>query len=209
MGSMPGMTMGGGGGGGPQLLPMWLAIAWAAVFAVVLVVHARHALAESGERRLWHCGHVLMALGMALMFLPASLALTAVSVAAWQEVFAGGAAIAVAWSAVQVARRRPVNALWPLLAVDLAAMIAMWSPDGWATARAWPVVAYFAAQSLLWISDRVRVLDRHPMLVAGDVPGGAGAVSATPLISRRDLRLSMSAMTLGMAFMVAVMGLAS
>jgi Domain of unknown function (DUF5134) len=207
MGSMPGMTMS-GGGGGPQLLPAWLAVAWAAVFAAVLVVHARHALAESGERRLWHCGHVLMALGMALMFLPASLALSAIPAASWQEVFAGGAVIVVAWSAVQFARRRPVNALWPLLAVDLAAMIAMWSPSGWSSARAWPLVAYFGVQSLLWFSDRVRVLDRHPLLVASVVPGTAQAISAAPLISRRDVRLSMSAMTLGMAFMVAVMALA-
>jgi Domain of unknown function (DUF5134) len=205
---MPGMTMS-GPGGGPQLLPVWLAVGWAAVFAAVLVVHARHALAESGERRLWHCGHVLMALGMALMFLPASLALSAIPAASWQEVFAGGAVMVIVWSAVQFARRRPVNALWPLLAVDLAAMIAMWSPGGWSGARAWPVVAYFGVQSLLWFSDRVRVLDRHPLLVAFDIPGEAVAVRAQPLISRLDLRVSMAAMTLGMAFMVAAMQLAS
>jgi hypothetical protein len=32
------------------------------------VIHARHALDSDGQRRLWHSGHVLMALGMVFMF---------------------------------------------------------------------------------------------------------------------------------------------
>jgi hypothetical protein len=61
----------------------------------------------------------------------------------------------------------------------------------------------------LWITNRVRVLDRHPVLVAVDAPGAATAVGVRPLISRADLRVSMATMTLGMAFMVAAMQLAA
>jgi hypothetical protein len=68
--SMPaaGMSISGGGHAGANILPSWLAVIWTVVFIAIFVIHARHALDSDGQRRLWHSGHVLMALGMVFMF---------------------------------------------------------------------------------------------------------------------------------------------
>jgi hypothetical protein len=97
------------------------------------------------------------------------------------------------------------------MATDLGAMAYMWSPSGFQAPITWVLVAYFAVQSLLWVSDRMRDVD-HRTLRAGSVsiePGGAVAIAAAePLVCFRDLRASMFAMTFGMAYMFAAMQLA-
>ena len=96
------------------------------------------------------------------------------------------------------------------MAIDLGAMAYMWSPSGFQAPITWLLVAYFAAQSLLWVTDRMRDVD-HKTLLGGSfsvTPGGAVAISAAePLVCFRDLRASMFAMTLGMAYMFAAMQL--
>jgi hypothetical protein len=66
------------------------------------------------------------------------------------------------------------------------------------------------AQSLLWVSNRMRDVD-HKALWGGEMsvtPSGAVAIAAAePLVCFRDLRASMFAMTLGMAYMFAAMQL--
>ncbi|OZM76552.1 DUF5134 domain-containing protein [Pseudonocardia sp. MH-G8] len=54
------------------LLPGWLRGVWIAAVCAVVVVHLRHVCVMSGQRRYWHVGHVLMAAGMAYMYLPHS-----------------------------------------------------------------------------------------------------------------------------------------
>ena len=96
------------------------------------------------------------------------------------------------------------------MATDLGAMAYMWSPSGFQAPITWLLVAYFAAQSLLWVSDRMRDVDQRTLLRSSVsvTPDGAVAVSAAePLVCFRDLRLSMFAMTLGMAYMFASMQL--
>jgi hypothetical protein len=227
MGGMSGMSMSHGGGhstsiggmsmsaathGATNILPEWLAVIWTLAFIAIIVIHVRHVLdSDDGQRRIWHSGHVLMAFGMAFMFAPASLDHFDIPSGFWQLAFANGALAAVLWMLTQALSGRAVNVLWLVIAFDLAAMAYMWSPSGFQAPLTWLLVAYFAAQSLLWVSNRMRDVD-HRSLFAGGVsvqPDGTVAMAAAgPLVCFRDLRFSMAAMTLGMAYMFAAMQLA-
>jgi hypothetical protein len=198
--------------GTTNILPAWLAVIWTLVFIAIIVIHTRHVLDSDGQRRVWHSGHVLMALGMAFMFAPASIDYFNIPAGFWQLVFANGAIAALAWILVQALNGGAVNVLWLVMAIDLGAMAYMWSPSGFQAPLTWILVAYFVAQSLLWVTDRMRDVD-HKTLWRGSfsvTPGGAVAIEAAePLVCFRDLRVSMFAMTLGMAYMFAAMQLLS
>jgi hypothetical protein len=205
-----GMSMRAGGHGATNILPAWLAVVWMLVFVAVIVIHARHLLDSGGQRRIWHSGHVLMALGMAFMFAPASIDHFDIPSGFWQLAFANGALAILAWMLAQALSRRAINVLWLVMAIDLAAMAYMWSPSGFQAPLTWLLVAWFVAQSLLWVSDRMRSIDHRTLFGGGFsvTPDGAVAMSAAePLVCFRDLRLSMFAMTLGMAYMFAAMQL--
>jgi Domain of unknown function (DUF5134) len=208
--SVGAMTMG-GAGHGTNILPSWLAVIWTLVFIAIVVIHSRHLLDSAGQRRVWHSGHVAMALGMAFMFAPASIDSFDIPSGFWQLAFANGALATVAWMIAQALARRPVNVLWLVMAVDLAAMTYMWSPSGFVAPITWLLVAYFVLQAGMWVTDRMRAVDHRSLW------GGAAAVTpegsitleaAEPLVCFRDLRVSMFAMTLGMAYMFAAMQLA-
>jgi hypothetical protein len=193
-----------------NILPSWLAVIWMLVFIAILVIHARHVLDSNGQRRIWHSGHVAMALGMAFMFAPASLDHFNIPSGFWQLAFANGALAIVAWMLVQWFAGRAVNVLWLVMAIDLGAMAYMWSPSGFQAPITWLLVAYFCLQSLLWLTDRMRSVDHRTLWGSGMsiTPGGAIAMSAAePLVCFRDLRVSMATMTLGMAYMFAAMQL--
>jgi hypothetical protein len=196
--------------GTTNILPQWLAVIWTLVFIAIIVVHARHLRDTHGQPRIWHSGHVLMAFGMAFQFAPASIDHFNIPSGFWQIVFANGAIAIVLWILAQAISGRSINVLWLVMAIDLAAMAYMWSPTGFQAPITWILVAYFAAQSVLWVTDRMRDVD-HRTLFGGSfsvTPGGAIAMSAAePLVCFRDLRASMFAMTLGMAYMFAAMQL--
>jgi hypothetical protein len=227
MGSMSGMSMSHGGGrttsiggmsmstgahhGATNILPEWLAAIGTLAFLAILVIHVLHLRDTHGQQRVWHSGHVLMALGMAFMFAPGSIDHFDIPSGFWQLAFANGAIAVLAWMLAQALSGRAINVLWLVMAIDLGAMAYMWSPSGFQAPITWILVAYFALQSLLWASDRMRDID-HRTLIGGSfsvTPGGAVAISAAePLVCFRDLRASMFAMTLGMAYMFAAMQLA-
>ncbi len=198
--------------GTTNILPAWLAVIWTLVFIAIIVIHTRHVLDSDGQRRAWHSGHVLMAFGMAFMFAPSSIDYFNIPSGFWQLVFANGAIAALAWMLAQALSGRAVNVLWLVMAIDLGAMAYMWSPSGFQAPLTWILVVYFVAQSLLWVTDRMREVD-HKTLWGGSFsvsPGGAVAIEAAePLVCFRDLRVSMFAMTLGMAYMFAAMQLMS
>ena len=183
---------------------------WTLVFIAIIVIHARHLRDTHGQQRIWHSGHVLMAFGMAFMFAPASIDHFNIPSGFWQIAFASSSLAAVGWMLFQATSGRAINVLWLVMAIDLAAMAYMWSPSGFVAPITWLLVAYFVAQSLLWVTDRMRDVD-HKTLCGGGfsiTPGGAVAISAAePLVCFRDLRGSMFAMTLGMAYMFAAMQL--
>jgi len=199
----------GGHGGATNILPTWLAVIWTLVFIAIFLIHVRHLRETRGQRRLWHSGHVLMALGMGFMFAPSSIDHLDIPRSFWQLTFAGGSLVIIAWMLTEAIERRAINALWVVMAIDLAAMVYMWSSTGYRPAVTWLLVAYFGAQSLLWVSDRMRSIDQHTLPGAFSVTaeGAVGTAVAAPLICFRDIRASMFAMTLGMAYMFAAMQL--
>jgi len=185
-------------------------VIWTLVFLVIVVVHARHVADTSGERRAWHSGHVAMALGMLFMFAPASLDHFNIPSGFWQLLFANASGIVVLWILAQALTGRAVNALWAILAIDLAAMVYMWSPNGLVAPITWLLVAYFTVQAFLWVTNRYRALDDHAIINAHGRINADGTITAsavTPLICERDLRWSMFGMTLGMAYMFAAIQL--
>jgi hypothetical protein len=226
---MSGMSMGAGhsssssvGGmsmtavhGATNILPEWLAIVWALVFVAIFVIHLRHVLDTHGQRRLWHSGHVLMAAGMAFMFAPTSIDHFNIPATFWQLAFANAAAVMVAWTLAQLLSGRAVNLLWIVIAVDLAAMVYMWSPNGFVAPVTWLLVAYFAIQAVLWATNTFRRLDNEhqiPGISRIQInPGGTASVAAVaaaePLVCELDLRPTMTLMALGMAYMFAAMQL--
>ncbi len=214
-GSHPTMHMAMGGISMPaspsatNILPQWLAVVWTLVFLCIAVVHVRHILDTAGERRLWHSGHVLMAIGMMFMFAPPSLDHFAIPAEFWRLAFANGAGAVVVWMLIAISNDAPVNRLWLITGIDLAAMVYMWSPAGFVPAVTWLLVTYFAVQALLWATDSYRELDRTP-LGTWSVSVADGTVAArgvTALVCERDLRVSMGVMVLGMAYMFAAMAL--
>jgi Domain of unknown function (DUF5134) len=199
------------GHGTTNILPEWLAVIWTLVFVAIIVIHVRHLRDTHGQQRIWHSGHVLMAFGMAFMFAPSSIDHFNIPSGFWQLAFANGAIAVVLWMLVQALGGRAINVLWLVMALDLGAMAYMWSPSGFQAPLTWLLVAYFFAQSLLWVTDRMRDVDHKTLLGGGFsvTPGGAVAMSAAePLVCFRDLRASMFAMTLGMAYMFAAVQLA-
>jgi hypothetical protein len=198
--------------GTTNILPEWLAVIWTLVFIAIIVIHTRHVLdSDDGQRRIWHSGHVLMAFGMAFMFAPASIDHFNIPAGFWQLAFANGAIAVLLWMLAQALSGRAINVLWLVMAIDLGAMSYMWSPSGFQAPLTWLLVAYFFAQSLLWVTDKMRDVD-HRTLLKGSFavsPGGTVTMAAAePLVCFRDLRASMFAMTLGMAYMFAAMQLA-
>jgi len=205
-----GSSMSAGGHGSVDILPQWLAIAWTAAFVAIAVIHARHVLYSAGARRLWHSGHVLMALGMVFMFAPPSIDRLSIPAGFWQLIFANAAGAVFAWILAQALSRQVVNLLWVVIASDLAAMVYMWSPGDFKAPVTWLLVVYFAAQTALWATNRMRQADDLAIGRRFSIgSGGTIAVAAAqPLVCDRDLRISVGAMTLGMAYMFAAMQLA-
>jgi hypothetical protein len=204
------MSMSASAHGTTNILPEWLAVVWTLAFIAIIVIHTLHLRDTHGQRRLWHSGHVLMAFGMAFMFAPSSIDHFNVPSGFWQLAFANGAIATVLWMLAQALNGRAINVLWLVMAIDLGAMAYMWSPSGFQAPLTWILVAYFAAQSLLWVTNKMRDVDHKTLLGGGFsvTPGGAVAMSAAePLVCFRDLRASMFAMTLGMAYMFAAMQL--
>jgi hypothetical protein len=193
-----------------NILPSWLAVLWMLTFFAIVTIHGRHVLENEGQRRLWHSGHVLMAVGMAVMFAPASVDHFNIPTGFWSLLFANAAIAIVLWMIVQAFAGSGTNLLWLVMAFDLAAMAYMWTLSGFQAPITWLLVAYFTVQALLWATDRMRDLDERTILggAVSVTPDGALAASvAEPLICYKDLRVSMAAMTLGMAYMFAAMQL--
>jgi hypothetical protein len=194
-----------------NILPTWLALLWALVMIGVFAVHSRHACESSGQRRIWHSGHVLMAFGMAFMYAPESVDPVHIAGRVWQVAFATAAVLILAGILAALVSRWSVNALWPLAAIDMAVMAYMWSTATRATELTWLLAGCFGGTSALWLGDRMRAVDRRFIVGAYAItPEGAlGAAAAEPLICDRNLRVSMAAMALGMAYMLAAMALAT
>jgi len=211
---MPGMAMG-HGVGVHAVVPEWLAFAGAAMFLVIAASHLRHLMRTAGERRSWHACHVLMATGMAFMYASFSIDSLGVPTALWRLVFAAAGTLAALW-AIGTASRAP-SAIWLLTSIDLGAMFYMWSVRRLLAPLSWLLVAYFVLAAAMWALDAHRQLDNGTPSVswrmlpeesasgALTVPVRAVATTSRSLIGELDIGVSMFAMALGMAYMLAVM----
>jgi hypothetical protein len=207
------MTVGmGGAGHAMPLVSEWLGIAGAAVFVVIAASHLRHLTAATGQRRPWHACHVLIAVGMAFMYAPAAIDPFVIPAGFWRVVFALACVLAALWSMGGV--QRAPTLMWLLTAVDLGAMVCMWTTNLSASLR-WALVVYLGVQASLWALDAYRRVDGGaPVInVAGlsAAPGGvalpvAGA-RAESLLGDLDISVSMVLMSVGMAWMFAAMQL--
>ncbi len=182
--SMGGMTMADGGHGATNILPEWLAMIWTLIFVAIIAFELHQVVDSSGQRRLWHSGQLFMALGMAFMFAPTSIDHFNVPSGFWQLAFANAAIVTVAWMLSEALARRPINVLWLIISIDLAAMAYLWSPSGFQAPLAWLLVVYFVGQSLLWASNRMHRVD-HQSTLGGFSVSPSGAVAATATATAR------------------------
>lgn len=199
------------------LLPTWLRAAWVTALIAVVVVHLAHAYRLPGQPRWWHIGHVVMAAGMALMYLPPGMhhghgSRTGVAL------FLGVAVATAAATAVLWRREAALNPLWVVLALDMLVMAYMWLPVAARPAGLdVALAAYLGCQVLAWalgLWDRVPVLARSgpaPMAagtVATAVPRPAtGATAMVGLIvhSSPAVRITLAVMVASMGYMLVVM----
>ncbi len=229
MGMHPGNGPMHDGGMDMPLLPHWLRVGWAVVFAAVLVLHLRHARSMSGQARWWHAGHTLMAGGMLGMYLlPRS---ENVSLYVVGSLFFGAFTAAAGGAAVMLWRREGVlNLLWVTSAVDMFAMVVMLlSPAARPATLSRVLVCYLAVQAVAWACGlwaRVPALSASAVRSAvtaapatlpvdGEPPGPApvradaleGTARRTGLTPHHTpgIRVSLALMECGMAWMLAVM----
>jgi len=210
--------------GGLHVLPAWLGVVWTAVFVAIAVSHLGHMALTTGQRRPWHACHVLMAVGMAFMYLPANLDPAHVPIGLWKLVFAAAGLIAAVWAIGGVGRTATV--IWLLTSIDLGAMLYMWAGSARVgdAAVTWILAGYLIAEALAWGFDLYRRIDGATPLVSWQLlavqPGattvvGSGSRSGSgsarqegSLLGKLDISASMIAMTIGMAYMLVAMQLA-
>ncbi|SFT92062.1 hypothetical protein SAMN04487904_11375 [Actinopolyspora lacussalsi subsp. righensis] len=214
------------------LLPMWLRIVWALALFVVILVHAGHLIAMSGQHRAWHAGHTVMAAGMALMYLFPRMTnpeLYRVGLALFVLVTLTQAAITVTFRV----REGALNPLWFLSTVDMAAMSYMLlAPTARPDWLNWVFVVYLTCQAVAYgvgAWDRLPVFNhRVPATVATTSTPAAEPVrqhehGVTPLTaepapdptagpvvglvahSTVGVRVTLAVMAASMAYMFAVM----
>jgi hypothetical protein len=212
---------------GSTWLPGWLGWVLAAAYATVIGVHLRHVHGASAQGRFWHGGHVLMALGMIVMFLPSGAGLVPATVGTAVFVLAAVAMGVLALSEAVVGGVRA--AIVVITTLDLAAMAFMFSPAS--TGRAWVsllVAGWFVVQALGWATGHLGALvARSPvgreLVERAGIPVDARAAidpvrpagPARSALARRTvpapvwrssghdltIRLTLGAMALGMAYM--------
>jgi hypothetical protein len=228
--NMQGMSMGGDAGSGSHgismghmaggahasvnLLPEWLGIVGAVMFLLIAGSHLGHLLMVSGERRPWHVLHALMAMGMAIMFVPSRFDPGLASAGFWQLLFVGTAAAAGLRWLIGVTGSRPANPLWLLSSIELGTMVYMWSSGSFALEATWALVTFLLVDAGLWVANAYRVVDGGTPLVGWGAmtpaTDGEGAiliagVASESLMGGLDISVSMTAMALGMAYMLVAM----
>lgn len=207
------------------LLPDWLRLVWVVTLGVVIVTHVWHAYCRPGQHRGWHAGHILMAAGMVVMYIPGAMAepgLFRVGV-----VLFGGVAVAIAAATVVLRRREgALNPLWVVAAVDMLIMAYMWLPAAIRPAPLdYALAAYLGCQMLAWALgrwERDPVAARPPVPAATEptmVRAGPGRLAGRPaaplasppaavgLIAERApvIRASLAVMAASMSYMLIVM----
>jgi hypothetical protein len=209
-------------------LPSWLGLAWATIFAVILIAHFWHIVIMTGRDRLWHSVHVLMALGMIVMFVPTSRMIvpSTVGMAFFAATAVAGACLLV-WD---YAHRHNIGQLWAASVIDLAVMIymfammstrvvwltillALWlvlQAAGWATGRLWAVLEAGGLGGARPVQARIPAAAEITAGAATRQPHQDPAAHSTPAHlhshgARVVISTTLTLMGLGMAYMLIAM----
>ncbi|HEY0279353.1 MAG TPA: DUF5134 domain-containing protein [Solirubrobacterales bacterium] len=198
-----------------NLLPVWIGVVGVMMFLLIAASHVLHLARASGERRWWHVSHVLMAVGMAFMYFTNSLDRFAIAVGLWQMLFAVVAVLVTSRALAGLTGLASNNPLWILTAIELGTMVYMWSSSSYVPVVTWALTAYLFVEAALWAVNAYRQIDHDAPLLGwtslAAVPEAGAAVLASPgtpsLIGGLDISVSMTAMAIGMAYMLAAMQL--
>ena len=194
--------------GGGHLLPEWLRLVWVAIYAVIVIVHLRHAVVMGGQLRAWHTGHILMALGMSWMFLPGGIITLPTTVG--EVVFALSALAISCWVIGTTASRRRLDFLWLILLLDMLGMVYMFAfPQVAFAPLTYLCTIYFATEMGSWLVRIFDRLDRQQWVL----PSFAGVATrvlktdARPLVEANSIEMciTLGLMAAGMAYMFLAM----
>lgn len=196
-----------------MLLPWPVALGWAAAFGLLVAVHLDHAEAMTGQHRLWHAGHALMALGMLVMYLPTPTMV--VPPLLGTVVYLVAVVGLVVGLVVAVLRGVDVGLVWLITLVDLVWMAYMFD------AMHGPVATWSLLGAAWFLSQAFTCGSGRPGLVLGPGLGRASTMGAAPVVAasergggpvmvldrgyRKTMRVSMAVMALGMTYMLLAM----
>lgn len=192
-----------------NLLPDLVRWGWAFAFLVVFVLHFAHVLAMRGVHRLWHCGHLFMAAGMAFMFLPAQ----HYDGEFWMWAAAYGllALFAAIYGVVLFLRGKAIELPWVTLTAGLAVMAYMWwimLGSSWGTFTI-AAVLWFVLEAVGWFTQELcgheqNVWLPRGLMRRGSPPDCAFMAGRYPVAhgTSRFGTITLGIMSIGMAYML-------
>jgi hypothetical protein len=181
------------------LLPDWLRTVWIIASGAVAVVHLRHVWVMNGQRRYWHIGHVLMAVGMAYMYLPHSAHLMPKE--SGTTLYAAAAIGAVLAAVLFRLRVGIFNPLWIIVAVEMAAMVYMFLPmHTRSPTLSYLLAVYLSGVGTAWALGK---WDRHYLSDHGSTVGHIGSLPIRA--TAPALRVSLATMSGAMTYMLLAM----
>jgi hypothetical protein len=175
------------------LLPQWLRLVAIVALAAITVLHLGHLRRGARSDRVWHGGHLVMALGMIGMLLPRGAG--APPALLGEVVFATCAAGSAAIGVARLRRYRP-SLPWFAAAAGHAGMVCMFAlPRPGFELLVWVLALCSGLTALGWASGRL--------------PAGGGAVAGSgAAVHAVAVRVSLAVMALAMAYLLVAMQLA-
>jgi LysM repeat protein len=188
---------------GSDLLSARASVIWIAALFAVLIFHCSHLFHMGGERRWYHCAHVVMLLGMLYMYATVAFGLDWLPTSVWIIIYVATSAAIIGWMLVRYMRRRSFGYLWILALAQQVAMIYMWMPMRyWVPRLSYALAVYFALETIAWLT---RAYNKPG---PGNAFAGASGPVVIPLAHRSVFGdICMTIMAASMAYMFAGMQL--
>lgn len=147
-----------------NLLPDPARWIWIILFIAIFALHVAHAVQMRGVHRLWHTGHMVMAIGMVYMFIPPRF----LNGWAWPwvGVFGVVSGLALLFAVREYRRGRRVDLPWITLTAGLALMAYMWlmmGGLGWAPLT-YAATGWFLAEAVGWFTEELCGRNPRPVL---------------------------------------------
>jgi Domain of unknown function (DUF5134) len=199
-----------------NLLPDRARWIWVGVFLCIGLRHLVHAAQTRSAQRLWHSGHLLMAIGMVYMFMPAAYR----SVPRWPcwLIFTTATTLAGGYAVVKLLNGIRIDFPWVTLTAGLGIMAYMLAVMG---EQAWAPLSYGAAiccgaEAIGWFTGalRGRAHDDHRLRTTIDSRGDGARTTrsrylggALPIAYHTTWlsRATLGLMAAGMAYMLVAM----